>query len=73
MEDRDETEASLSNKASWLSYWILMICLGIILFAAEGTGMLTELENIPLVICFSLSIVIYPMVRAIIFLIEHRE
>ena len=48
--------------------FILVVCLGIVLFVTEGTGMLIDWKNIPLIICFSLSLVIYPMVRAIIFL-----
>ncbi|KAB8129006.1 hypothetical protein F9U64_15700 [Gracilibacillus oryzae] len=67
LEDQDEREAYLSKKASGLSYVILVVCLGVILFVVEGTGRLTELKNIPLVICFSLSLFIYPMVRAIVF------
>lgn len=67
IEDQDEREVYLSKKASGLSYLILVVCLGVILFLTEGTAMLPELKNIPLVVCFSLSIVIYPMVRAIIF------
>lgn len=67
IEDQDEREVYLSKKASGLSYLILVVCLGVILFLTEGTGMLPEFKNIPLVVCFSLSIVIYPMVRAIIF------
>ncbi|NEU32139.1 hypothetical protein GN156_15400 [bacterium LRH843] len=68
IQDQDERENYLSKKASGLSYLILVVCLGIILFVTEGTGMLVDWKNIPLVICFSLSLVIYPMVRAIIFL-----
>lgn len=68
LEDQDEREVYLSNKASGLSYLILVVCLGVILFLTEGTGKLPDFKNIPLVISFSLSIVIYPMVRAIIFL-----
>ncbi|WP_077622475.1 hypothetical protein [Sediminibacillus massiliensis] len=68
IQDQDEREVYLSKRASGLSYLILVICLGIILFVTEGTGVLVDLKNIPLVICFSLSLVIYPMVRAIIFL-----
>lgn len=71
IEDKDEREVYLSKKASGLSYLILVVCLGVILFLTEGTGMLPEFKNIPLVVCFSLSIVIYPMVRAIIFLKQH--
>ncbi|QTN01109.1 hypothetical protein ERJ70_18535 [Sediminibacillus dalangtanensis] len=67
IEDQDEREAYLSKKASGLSYLILVVCLGLILFITEGTGMLAELKNIPLVICFSISLVIYPTVRAIMF------
>lgn len=64
MQDQDERESYLSKKASGLSYLILVVCLGIVLFV---TGAL-ECLRIPLVICFSLSLVIYPMVRAIIFI-----
>ena len=67
IEDQDEREVYLSKKASGLSYLILVVCLGVILFLTEGTGMLSEFKNIPLVVCFSISIVIYPMVRAIVF------
>ena len=62
IEDQDEREVYLSKKASGLSYMILVVCLGVILVLTEGTAMLPEFNNIPLVVCFSLSIVIYPMV-----------
>lgn len=68
MQDQDEREDYLSKKASGLSYLILVVCLGIVLFVTEGTRMLIDWKNLPLIICFSLSLVIYPMVRAIIFL-----
>lgn len=68
IEDQDERENYLSKKASGLSYLILVVCLGVVLFVTEGTGMLADWKNIPLVICFSLSLVIYPMVRAIVFI-----
>jgi len=66
--DEDEREAYLSKRAAGISYFILVISIGGILFVTEGTGLFTELENIPLVIAFSISIVMYPLVRAIIFI-----
>ncbi|WP_035668183.1 hypothetical protein [Halalkalibacter akibai] len=68
LEDQNEREVFLSKKALGLSYLILVICLGVTLIISEGTEVLSEFKNIPLVICFSLSIVIYPLVRAIVFL-----
>lgn len=52
IQDQDEREDYLSKKASGLSYLLLVVCLGIVLFVTEGTGMLVDWENIPLVICF---------------------
>ena len=68
MHDDDEREDYLSKKAFGISYLLLVIILGVILFVTEKTGMLTELKNIPLVTCFSLSIVFYPLVQAVTFL-----
>lgn len=71
IDDENEREVHLSKRAASISYFILLISIGSILFITEGFGLLIELENIPLVIAFSISIVIYPLVRAIIF-IWHR-
>ncbi|WP_058307692.1 hypothetical protein [Gracilibacillus massiliensis] len=65
--DKDERDESPAKHAADISYFILIISIGVILFISEGTGLFVELENIPLVITFSLSIVIYPLVRAIVF------
>lgn len=70
LEDQDEREVYLSRKASEISYLILVVCLGMVLFIAEGTGNLAQFTNIPLVICFSLAILIYPTVRAILFYMQ---
>ncbi|WP_117148795.1 MULTISPECIES: hypothetical protein [Paraliobacillus] len=65
---QDKKEVYLSIKALRISYLLLVVGLGITLLVTEGTSMLMEFENAPLVICFSMSIVIYPLVRAVIFL-----
>ncbi|SIS45111.1 hypothetical protein [Salimicrobium flavidum] len=66
--DRVEKERHLSSEASTISYLVLVVVIGIILFITEGTGMLADLENVPLVLCFSLSLVILPIVRTIVFM-----
>lgn len=65
--DQDEREEYLSKKAAEISYWGLVIILGIILFATNDTVLLENLDNLPLVIGLSISIFLFPLVRAYLF------
>ncbi|WP_347860889.1 hypothetical protein U0355_09260 [Salimicrobium sp. PL1-032A] len=57
-----------SSKVSTISYLVLVVVIGSMLFISEGTGRLSELDNVPLVLCFSLSLVILPIVRWVVFM-----
>ena len=62
---KDEVEKQIEAKSTKVSYFILMILAGIILFVSEGVSNLNELENYPLLIVVGLTFIILPLTEFI--------
>ena len=58
---KDAVEKQMEAKSTKVSYFILMILAGIILFVSEGVSNLNELENYPLLIVVCLTFIILPI------------
>ncbi|MFZ3579757.1 hypothetical protein [Virgibacillus sp. DJP39] len=60
-DEKDELDRHITTQSAKISYFVLMILSGLILFISEGTGDLNEINNIPLLIVVCLTLVILPI------------
>lgn len=60
-EAKDEREEHITLKSAKVSYFVLMIGSGLILFISEGVGNLNDIENFPLLLVVCLTFVTLPI------------
>ncbi|WP_198135830.1 hypothetical protein [Pontibacillus chungwhensis] len=54
-------EHHIETQSTKISYYVLMILSGLILFVSEGVGDLSNIENYPLLIVVGLTFVVQPL------------
>lgn len=63
--EKDELDRHIETQSAKISYYVLMILSGLILFISEGTGNFNEIDNYPLVILVGLTFVTVPITEFI--------
>lgn len=69
--NKDELEQHIETQSSKISYYVLMILSGLVLFISEGVGNLSDIKNYPLLIVVGLTFVIQPL-TAFIYLRKYK-
>ncbi|KGR89524.1 hypothetical protein CD30_16650 [Ureibacillus massiliensis 4400831 = CIP 108448 = CCUG 49529] len=62
---KDELDKHIQAQSAKISYYVLMILSGLLLFISEGTGNFNEIDNYPLVMVVGLTFVTVPITEFI--------
>ncbi|BDH63047.1 hypothetical protein MTP04_31770 [Lysinibacillus sp. PLM2] len=62
---KDELDKHIQAQSAKISYYVLMVLSGLILFISEGTGNFNEIDNYPLVIVVGLTFLTVPVIEFI--------
>ena len=62
---KDELDTYIKTQSAKISYFVLLIASGLILFISEGTDDFNKIDNYPLVIVVGLTFLILPMTEFI--------
>ncbi|QED46157.1 hypothetical protein [Cytobacillus dafuensis] len=62
---KDELDNHIKTQSAKISYFVLMIASGLILFISERTGDFNKIDNYPLVIVVGLTFLVLPMTEFI--------
>lgn len=63
--EKDELDRHIETQSAKISYYVLMILSGLILFISEGTGNFNNIDNYPLLIVVGLTFITVPITEFI--------
>ncbi|WP_430786723.1 hypothetical protein VBD025_14555 [Virgibacillus flavescens] len=63
--EKNDADKHIELKSAQISYFVIMVLSGLILFISEGTGDLNEINNLPLLTVVGLTFVLLPITELI--------